>query len=334
MRAYQLNGTNGIESVQQCELSDPTPGRGQILIRIHAVSLNYRDLMVANGKYGVPSGGGIIPLSDGAGEVVAIGDDVTRFAVGDRVSPTFLRKWIGGDMSTSVMSSALGGDVDGVLAELVVCDETAAVRLPDYLSYEQAACLPCAAVTAWSALYGLRPVVAGDTVLTLGTGGVAVFAAQIALAAGARVIATSSSDKKLEAIGRIGASDLINYSKHPDWEQEVLRITGGRGVDHVVETVGGGTLSKSIAAAAVSGHVHLIGVLSNAQINPLSLMGRKTLRGIMVGSAHDFEALNRMLEVNRIEPIVDRVFTFDEASKAYEHLASSSHVGKIVVRID
>ncbi|EJT06511.1 NAD(P)-dependent alcohol dehydrogenase [Rhizobium sp. CCGE 510] len=334
MRAYYLNGTNGIDSVQQCERPDPTPGRGQVLIRMHAVSLNYRDLMVAQGQYGAPAGGGIIPLSDGAGEVIAVGTDVTRFVVGDRVSPTFMTKWIGGAMSAPVMSSALGGDIDGVLAELVVCDEHAAVRLPNHLSYEQAACLPCAALTAWSALHGPRPVAAGDVVLTLGTGGVSVFAVQFAHAAGARIIATSSSDKKLEALRGVGASDLINYSQHPEWEHEVLRLTNGRGVDHVVETVGGGTLPQSITATAVSGHVHLIGVLSGGQLDPLSLMTRKTLRGIMVGSTEEFEAMNRVIDLHRIEPIIDRVYAFDEAPKAYEHLASSSHVGKIVVRID
>lgn len=334
MRAYYLNGTDGIESVKRCDRPDPTPARGQVLIRMRAASLNYRDLLVAKGQYGAPAGGGTIPLSDGAGEVIAVGADVTRFAVGDRASPTFMTRWIGGEMTALVMSSALGGAIDGVLAELVVCDENAAVRIPDHLSYEQAACLPCAAVTAWSALHGPRPVIAGDVVLTLGTGGVSVFAVQFARAAGARVIATSSSDKKLEALRRVGASDSVNYNEHPDWEREVLRLTDGRGVDHVVETVGGGTLPRSIAAAAVSGHVHLIGVLSEGKLDPLSLMARKTLRGIMVGSTDEFEAMNRMIDVNRIEPVIDQVYAFDEAPRAYEHLASAAHVGKVVVRID
>lgn len=176
--------------------------------------------------------------------MIAVGEGVTRFAVGNRANPTFMTKWIGGNMTESVMASTLGGAIDGVLAEQVICDETAAVRIPDYLSYEQAACLPCAAVTAWSALHGPRPVVAGDVVLTLGTGGVSVFAAQFARAAGARVITTSSSDKKLERLREVGANNLINYSDHPGWEQEVLRLTNGQGVDHVVETVGGATLPQ------------------------------------------------------------------------------------------
>lgn len=200
MRAYQLHSSRGIDGLQCVKLPDPSPGPGQILIRMRAASLNYRDLLVANGQYGSGLPDKVVPLSDGAGEVIATGDGVTRFVIGDRACPTFSNSWLGGDMTAADLPTSLGGFVDGVLAELVVCDAAAAVRPPDHLSFEQAACLPCAAVTAWSALHGPRPVVPGETVLTLGTGGVSMFAVQFARAAGARVIATSSSDEK--QIGR------------------------------------------------------------------------------------------------------------------------------------
>lgn len=333
MFAYQLNGTEGIASLERVEREVPAPARGQILIRMHAASLNYRDLMVAEGRYGAELPLPMIPLSDGAGEVVGIGEGVTRFVVGDRACPTFSSNWTGGAPRAEHLPTSLGGFVDGVLAQYVICDEEVAVKPPSHLSFEQAACLPCAAVTAWSALYGPRPVRAGDTVLTLGTGGVSTFAVQFAHAAGARVIATSSTDEKLVALRALGATDTVNYKSHPDWEDEVLRLTDGRGVDHVVEVGGGGTLPRSIAATAVNGQIHMIGVLTSGEINPRSIMAWKTLRGIMVGSRDHFEDMNRAIELHRIEPVIDEVFAFDNAPDAYRKLQASQHIGKIVIGI-
>ncbi|MGE4323284.1 MAG: NAD(P)-dependent alcohol dehydrogenase [Sphingobium sp.] len=332
MRAYQLNASKGIDRVEQVNRPDPTVGRGQILLRMRAASLNFRDLLVVRGVYGPAMPENIIPLSDGAGEVIAVGEGVTRFKVGDMACPTFYAGWIGGDMDADDAVTALGGYVDGVLAEMVVCDQQFAVKPPAHMSYEQAACLPCAGVTVWASLYGSRPLLAGQTVLTLGTGGVSTLAIQFANAAGARVISTSSSDAKLEKARALGAHETINYVTHPDWDQEVLRLTDGKGADHVVEIGGGGTLAKSIAAAAYGGQVHLIGVLTQGEINPLPLMRWKTLRGIFVGSRNHFEQMNRMLELHRIEPMIDKVFDFDAAADAYRHLESAAHSGKVVIR--
>jgi threonine dehydrogenase-like Zn-dependent dehydrogenase len=223
MRVYELNGANGIASVTAAERSEPTPLRGQILIRMHAWSLNYRDLLIVNDNYGGLKPDGVIALSDGAGEVVAVGDDVRRFKVGDRVSPTFTGSWIAGTMTAADPPLSRGAAVDGVLAELVAVGEQLAARIPDYLTFEEAACLPCAGVTAWNALFGPRPVRSGDTVLTLGTGGVSTFAIQFAHSAGARVISTSSSDAKLKGARRLGAAETINYRSTPEWQDEVLR---------------------------------------------------------------------------------------------------------------
>jgi len=334
MRVFQINGSRGIAGVEPTERPDPVPKRGQILIRMHAASLNFRDLLVARGHYGVGIPEGVIPLSDGAGEVIAIGADVRRFAIGDRVCPTFSSSWIGGDMSAADLPMALGAHLDGVLSELVVCDEDFAVPIPNYLSYEQAACLPCAALTAWTALFGPRPVRPGETVLTIGSGGVSCFAIQFARAAGARIISTSSSDVKLELVRRLGAHETINYASTPEWEQEVLRLTQGRGADHVVEVGGGGTLPKSIASCAVSGQIHMIGVLTSGEINPLPLIRWRTLRGILVGSRTHFEAMNRTLEQHRIEPLIDSVFAFSDSVEAYRRIESGRHSGKVVIAFE
>ncbi|RYD81214.1 MAG: NAD(P)-dependent alcohol dehydrogenase, partial [Sphingomonadales bacterium] len=232
----------------------------------------------------------------------------------------------------------LGGTVDGVLAELVLCDEEAAVSFPDHLSFEEAATLPCAALTAWVALYGPRPIRAGQTVLTLGTGGVSVFAIQFAKAAGATVISTSSSDKKLDAAKKLGADHLINYTTTPDWEAEVARLTGGVGVDHVIEVGGGGTMLKSVMSCAIGGQIHMIGVVSGeGGLNPAYLIACKTVRGFMVGPRSDFEAMNRAVAAHvaahGIKPAIDKIFEFDKAGDAYRHLDSGSHFGKVVIRI-
>jgi NADPH:quinone reductase-like Zn-dependent oxidoreductase len=334
MRQYQLDERDGLDRLKLVEKPDPTPGENDIVIRMRAGSLNYRDLMQSRGAYGQAAPAGLVPLSDGAGEVVSAGAKVTRFKTGDRVCPLFFPKWIGGEADGAKIFAALGGSVDGVLSELVVCDEEAAVAFPDHLSFEEASTLPCAALTAWVALYGPRPVQAGQTVLTLGTGGVSVFAIQFAKAAGATVISTSSSDTKLAAAKKLGADHLINYKTTPEWEAEVLRLTGGLGVDHVIEVGGGGTMTRSVLSCAIGGQIHMIGVVSGmGELNPAYLIACKTVRGFMVGSRSDFEAMNKAVAAHRIKPAIDKVFAFEAAGDAYRHLDSGSHFGKVVVRI-
>jgi NADPH:quinone reductase-like Zn-dependent oxidoreductase len=336
MRLYQLPKATAISDLTLAEAETPKPGRGQVLVRLRAASLNYRDLMVATGRYG--RGGtlppNLVPLSDGAGEVAEIGADVTRVKVGDRVAGIFMQSWLAGEPDAAYASSSLGGAVDGVLAEYRVFDQDGLVHLPEHLSFEEGATLPCAAVTAWNALYAVQPVRPGDTVLTLGTGGVSVFAVQFAQAAGARIIATSSSDAKLERVRALGAAETVNYKSHPDWDAEVKRLTGGRGVDHVVEVGGPGTLPRSLAATRMGGHIGLIGVLTQGQIDPsLILRGGAIVRGIYVGSREMFEAMNRAIAFHAVKPVIDRVFAFEEAAEAYRHLEGAGHFGKVVIRI-
>ncbi len=338
MKCYQLPRATAIDDLVLTERERPEPGPGQILVRMRACSLNYRDLMVATGRYGGgPPAPGLVPLSDGAGEVEAVGEGVSRVAVGDRVAGSFFATWRDGPPLPEHHRHALGGSVDGVLAEYRLFDGEAVVRVPTHLGFEEAATLPCAGVTAWNALFAGTPLLAGQTVLTLGTGGVSMFAVQFARAAGARVIATSSSDAKLERLQALGveAADCINYRTLPDWEREVWRRTDRQGVDHVVEVGGAGTLPRSIAATRSGGAVSLIGVLTSGQIDPTALLHRSaTLRGVYVGSRAMFEAMNRLVDVNRIRPVIDRVFPFDEAKDAYRALSQADHVGKIVIRID
>ncbi|CAG9272934.1 Alcohol dehydrogenase [Paraburkholderia unamae] len=333
MRVYELNGASGLESVTLTVRPEPEPLRGQILIAMKAWSLNYRDLLIINDNYNGLRPNHIIALSDGAGEVVAVGPDVTRFKVGDRVSPTFSSSWVAGPMTAADPPRSRGAAVDGVLAELVACDELQAVHIPAHLSFQEAACLPCAGVTAWNALFGPRPLISGQSVLTLGTGGVSTFAIQFAAAAGARVISTSSSDDKLDTARKLGATDTINYRTFPEWQQEVLRLTEGRGVDHVVEVGGGGTIDRSVMSAAVGAQIHMIGALSTGTLSPRMLVPWKTLRGIMVGSTADHRSMNRMIEHHQIRPFIGKVFPFDAAIDAYRHLESASHVGKIVIKL-
>ena len=335
MRLYRLPRQTGFNDLILTEADTPRPGRGQVLVRMRAASLNFRDLSVATGKYMMSKlPPNLVPLSDGAGEVVELGEGVTRVRVGDRVAGIFMQSWIGGEMSPEDAGSALGGAIDGVLAEHVVFDERGLVHLPEHLSYEQAATLPCAAVTAWNALFGLQPVGPGQTVLVLGTGGVSVFALQFAHAAGARVIATSSSDEKLARALAMGASDGVNYKAEPEWQAAVRALTAGRGVDHVVEVGGPGTIQRSVGAARSGGVVTLIGVLSRGTLDPLAVFaGGAIIRPIYVGSRQMFEAMNRAIALHRIEPVIDRVFPFEEAREAYVHLKGATHVGKVVVRI-
>ncbi|MBU0604577.1 MAG: NAD(P)-dependent alcohol dehydrogenase [Gammaproteobacteria bacterium] len=325
-----------IDSLSVVERDIPRPGPGQVLVRMRAASLNYRDYLIVTDRYPGMISKDLVPLSDGAGEVVDTGPDTSRFATGDRVIGCFFEGWLSGPMLESHYGASLGGTASGVLSEYRVFDENALVALPEHLSFEQGATLPCAALTAWNALFeGPRPLRPGDTVLVLGTGGVSMFALQFAQAAGAEVIATSSSDTKLEKVRALGATKLINYRTHPDWEQQVLEMTGGRGVDHVVEVGGPGTLQRSISAARHGGSVHLIGVLTGGQIDPLAILFRSTqLRGVFVGSRDMFESMNRLLAARKIEPVIDRVFGFTEARAAIRHLEGATHFGKVVIRID
>ena len=338
MRLYTLPKVGSIHDLTLAEAPTPTPGRGQALVRLRAASLNFRDLMIITNNYGGrPTRANLVPLSDGAGEVTAVGEGVSRVKVGDRVAGIFHQKWLGGELQDAFASSALGGDLDGVLSEYRLFDEHGLVHLPTHLSFEEGATLPCAAVTAWDALFhSARPTLPGDVVLTLGTGGVSVFAIQFARAAGARVIATSSSDQKLQHAKQLGASDCINYKTTPAWDKAVKELTGGVGVDHVVEVGGPGTLPMSLNAVRRSGFVHVIGLLSGAggTINPLVLIPRaSTMRGVYVGSREMFEAMNRAITVHRVKPVIDRVFDFEDAPAAYEHLKSGKHFGKVVIRI-
>lgn len=335
MKAYEIQqGAGSLEGLRQVERPDPTPQAGEMLVRMRAASLNYRDQAIATGRYfGGPVSRNTIPLSDGAGEVVALGAGVTRFKVGDRVSGTFFRGWHSGPPPGPLV--ALGSPADGVLAEYCVFHQNDAVAIPASLSFEEGATLACAAVTAWHALFAICRVRAGDSVLLLGTGGVAVFALQLARAAGARVIVTSSSDDKLARARTLGADAGVNYKRTPEWDQEVLTLTRGRGVDHVIELGGPGTLARSMRAVGYAGHIALIGVLAGLQgdtnPHPLMLKGA-SLHGIFVGSRSHFEHLTAAIDANRIKPVIDRTFAFEAAADAYRYQLAGAF-GKVVIRI-
>ena len=336
MKAYQIQTDGGIDAIRQTELPDPQPRRGEVLVRTRAASLNFRDLIITRGGYPRNDRCPVVPLSDGAGEVIGVGDGVTRFRVGDRVANCFFEDWEAGEVTDAQMRTGRGGGIDGVLAEQMIVSERALVPIPDHLSFQEAATLPCAAVTAWQALVTLGRVRAGDTVLTLGTGGVSIFALQFAKLHGARVIITSSSDEKLARARQLGADGTINYRTTPDWERSVRELTAGRGVDNVIELGGPGTLEKSLASAKVSGRVSLIGVLSGVDgaVNPLpALFNRVTIQGIYVGSREMFEAMNRAVTASELRPVIDRTFEFDRALDAYRHLKSGDHFGKVVISI-
>jgi NADPH:quinone reductase-like Zn-dependent oxidoreductase len=337
MKIYELQkGATSLDGLVRADRPDPQPGPREILIRVRATSLNYRDQMIVTGNY---FGGSVsrntIPLSDGAGEVAAVGAGVTRFKTGDRVAGTFFQGWISGPMVERF--PALGNPLDGTLAEYIVLHEDGVVAIPPSISFEQAATLPCAALTAWNALFvSGKAVKPGDTVLCLGTGGVSIAGLQFAKAAGARVIVTSSSDEKIKRACILGASDGVNYKRFPDWEKEVSRLTGGRGADHIIESGGAGSLTRSFEAAAFGGKVALIGFLAGAKgdINPAILMMKSgAMVGIGVGSRAMFEDMNRAIEVNKIQPLVDKAFPFDKAADAFRCQASGDFVGKVVITI-
>src|SRR5581483_3477861 len=293
MKVYEIERPGSIDALRPAERPRPAPGHGQVLVRVRACSLNYRDLAVVRGTYARGLKLPLIPLSDGAGEVVEVGPGVTRFAAGDRVAAIFMQSWIAGGPREEYARSALGGALDGMLAEYVALDQAGLVAIPAHLTYEDAATLPCAAVTAWNALVSEGRLKSGDTVLVLGSGGVSVFALQFARMAGARVIATSSSEDKLARLLELGASDGVNYRTTPEWDKRVRELTAGRGVDHVVEVGGAGTLARSLGAVRQGGRVSLIGVLTGAgQVDPTPVLRKAvTLQGIFVGSREMFDEM-------------------------------------------
>jgi len=337
MRRWTLTPGKGIETLTLGETPDPPPGPGEVSVRVRAVSLNYRDLVVARGVYsrGVRAAG-LVPCSDGAGEVEAVGDGVRSLVPGDRVTALFFPRWLSGPPTAESCAAGLGAELDGMLAERVVLPAEAVLPFPAGYTFDEAACLPCAAVTAWHALFERVPLRAGQTVLVMGSGGVSVFALQMARAAGARVIATTGSPDKAPRLRELGAETVVDTRERPDWEKAVKEVTGGRGVDQVVEVGGGGTLERSVACLAPGGHIALLGVLAGpgGLANPFLLVVKSaTLSGIFVGSKEHFGRMNAFLESHGIRPVLDRVFPFGEAPAAYAHLASGRHLGKVVVRV-
>ena len=335
MKAFEIQNTFGLDSLTLTERLEPSPGFGQVLIKLRAASLNYRDLMVVKGLYNPKQPLPLIPLSDGVGEVVAIGEGVTRVHSGDRVAGTFFQNWLSGELTEAKAKSALGGAIDGLLTEYAVLHEDGVVHVPEHLTDEEAATLPCAAVTAWNALITSGGVKAGDTVLVQGTGGVSLFALQFAQVLGARVIATSSSDEKLERVRQLGASDTINYKQTPDWGKQVQQLTAGIGVDYIVEVGGAGTLNQSLRAVRYGGQISLIGVLSGGagEISTASILIKNVrVQGIYVGSREIFEAMNRAIALHKLKPVVDRVFPFNEVREALAYMESGAHFGKICLR--
>jgi NADPH:quinone reductase-like Zn-dependent oxidoreductase len=336
VKAFQLQDDWSIDHLRRVERPDPAPGPGQVVIRLRAASLNFRDLFVLRRGYGASTGTlPLVPVSDGVGEVIAVGDGVTRVAVGDRVCPMFFPDWIGGAPRAALLAAILGGPLDGTMTELMAIDARAVSRVPEHLSDEEAATLPCAALTAWRALVTEGGVKAGDTVLVQGTGGVSLFALQFARALGARAIVTSSSDAKLQRAKALGADALINYREKPEWGVVAREISGGEGVDHIVEVGGEQTLGQSLRAVRVGGTLSLIGVLSggrmDVRLGPIVTRAIR-MQGVTVGSREDFEAMTRAIALHRLRPVVDTVFPFDDLRPALDYLASGTQFGKICVR--
>lgn len=334
MRRYEYTPEGEAFALRLVESPSPAPGAGEVLVRVRASSLNYRDLITLRKKAGREVAG-IVPLSDGAGEVAAVGPGVTRWKPGDRVAGCFFQGWASGPFRMAYHKTDLGGSIGGMLAEEVALGEGGLVRVPEHLSFEEAACLPCAGLTAWYAMTtrgGFRP---GHSLLAIGTGGVSVFALQFAVALGGSVVITSSSDEKLGRARELGAAHAINYRTTPEWGQEVWRITEKKGVDHVMEVGGAGTLEKSMQSVAAGGHIALIGVLTGfgaPQASLFPLVSRNVrLNGIYVGSREDFETMNAFLADKQIRPVIDRTFPFDRADEAFRHLESGSHFGKVVI---
>jgi NADPH:quinone reductase-like Zn-dependent oxidoreductase len=336
MKVYEYKQF-GLNNLALVERDEPQPRAREVVVKFHAASLNYRDVLFYRGVYNPRARFPAVPLSDGAGEVVAVGEEVTRWKVGDRVCTVYYPDWLDGANVTHTSRRSPGdGELGGVLREYGALDEDALVRIPEHLSFEEAATLPCAGVTAWNALVRIGRLKAGDAILTLGTGGVSAFAVQFARMHGARIISTSSSDEKLARVLELGADETVNYRKTPDWDEEVLRLTEGVGVDHVVEVGGAGTLAKSVNAARVGGLVSLIGVLTGgAGFDPLKVLVKAIrVQGVVVGSRSMFEEMNRAVASNRLRPVIGKTFAFDEAREALKYMESGSHFGKIVIAFE
>ena len=340
MHAYPI-AQFGIDHLQPVELPQPEPTPGTVLIKVHAVSLNYRDLMMVKGLYNPKMSLPRIPCSDGAGEVVAVGQGVTRARAGDRVCGIFMQRWLDGSLTADKSKQALGGDVDGMLTEYALLHQDGVVPFPEHLSYEEAATLPCAGVTAWNALHHAgeppSPAQPGDTVLIQGTGGVSIFALQFAKLLGLKVIGTSSSDEKLARASALGLDEVRNYKQHPDWFKWAAEITGGSGPHRIIEVGGADTFAQSLRAIRVGGLIAQIGVLSGgATSDPLALTPilHKQIRiqGIYVGSRSMFEQMNASIAEAALHPVIDRVFALDQVREAFHHMESAAHFGKIVIR--
>lgn len=333
MKRYRLRQFTGPAGLQLEDAPVPQPGPREVVLRVRASALNYRDLMIAQGAFGPLVPAGVVPLSDGAGEVVAIGAAVRRVAAGDRVCATYNVGWISGERLD--IGLGRGADAEGLLAEYVVLDEESVVRLPGHLSFEEGATLPCAALTAWNALCVYGPLLPGQVVLVQGTGGVSLFALQLAKLFGARVIATTSSDGKAERLGALGADEVINYRAQPDWEKEVLRLTGGIGADVIVEVGGAATMPKSIRAARRGGRISVVGMLTGIPDQGFApaFFGRfVNFHHVHVGSRDSFEDMNRAIAWHGLKPVISGRFGFDQAPGAYAALAEGEHFGKIVIQ--
>ena len=333
MRAVVLEQAYGIENLKLVERPDPVPGPGQIVVDIKAASLNYRDLATVTAPSGrLP----FVPCSDGAGVVSAIGEGVTRVKTGDHVAPLFFQNWFAGEPTPSALGGALGGTLDGVLQEKILLSEQGVTRVPAGYTDEDAATLPCAALTAWRGLVLQGNVKAGDVVLVQGTGGVSIFALQFAKSAGATVIVTSSSDEKLERAKRLGADHFINYKSTPDWAKEVRKLTGNRGADHIIEVGGAGTFEQSLRAVRLGGKIAVIGILGGfvKDLNVAAIFSANVfIHGITVGSREQFESMTRAIEATGIEPVIDKRFPLAEMRDAFECMKAGAHFGKIVVTL-
>ncbi|WP_393083859.1 NAD(P)-dependent alcohol dehydrogenase [Streptomyces sp. LN704] len=340
MRTYHLETLGTIDGVVARETARPEPGPREILVRVRAVSLNKRDLMIMKGTYPLRAVPDVIPVSDGAGEVVAAGGEVTRFVAGDRVAGTYFPNWLDGRITPDLLDQP-GATLDGMLTEYARLDQAAAVRVPDHLTWEEAACLPCAGVTAWHSLTGGEPLAPGQTVLTLGTGALSLFAVQFAKMLGARVVATTSSAAKADRLKALGADHVVDYTRHPAWGSEVRELTGGRGADLVVETNGPDTVEQSMRATALYGQIVLL-ITGNPRRPGIEIShaayasSLATIRRVFVGSRTHFESMNRALALHGTRPVVDRVFGFgpDEVREAFSYYESGAAFGKVVIRVD
>lgn len=335
MRCFQLQKIGDPSGLVLCETKQPAPSPREIVVRVRAASLNKRDLFILNGTYPMRAKADVIPLSDGAGEVVQIGSQVTRFKVGDRVAGSYFPRWKSGLIAPDVFDQ-LGCTLDGMLSEFAVLDEEWAVKVPTFLSWEEASTLPCAGVTAWNSVVGPQSLIAGQTLLTLGTGGVSLFALQFAKAQGARVAITTSSREKEAALKRLGADIVINYAENPEWGQAIREATGGVGAHLVVETMGPDTIEQSMRAVSLHGQIMLLISRGKNKPNieiPASVYSTTmaTIRRVFVGNRMSFESMNAAIEVGKIKPIIDRVFSFDETHEAYRYYMLGKAFGKVVI---